>query len=608
VNWQVRTEITVAEEQQFGAPAPMGEERRLPDLRRLRLDTLLRELVDRADEVIDHESRVHRLLDAVVNVTSNLSLPDVLSRVVQSACELVGARYGLLAVLGADQMPAEFTDAGLDPALRGQVGELARPGGVLAELAASPKPIRLHDVRPLLDAYDLPPDHPLMSAFLGVPIRVRGEMFGTLYLAGKVGGGDFSEEDQEVVIALTAAAGIAVENARLYQQTHQRELWLQASNEITGALLSGQSTSSVLDVIARRARTVAGARVAAIALTSDGAEDLALEVVDGPRAKALAGRTLPVTGAMGEVLRSSRPVVLDGPTEPDAWLGDMSAERLAEIRDLTSVLLVPLAAGEHVLGVLMVAKEQGQPAFTDEDGQMVQAFAAQAALTLEFARAQEDRQRLAVFQDRDRIARDLHDLVIQRLFATGLGLAGMARLVVRPEVAERLQGFVNDLDQTIRDIRRSIFSLQEVPEDLGPVSLRGQLLRTAQEAAGPLGFEPRLSFEGPLDTTVPETVRADLLATLREALSNAARHAEARSVRVEVTVDGHGEQLDLRVRDDGRGVDPDATRGSGLVNMTERAARWGGDCSLHPLAGAGAGSGAELRWSVPLGAPRAAQP
>jgi signal transduction histidine kinase len=601
---QVGTEIAVADEQYVRVPFPGGEERRLPDLRRLRLDTLLRELVDRADEVIDHESRVHRLLDAVVNVTSNLSLPDVLYRVVQSACELVGARYGLLCVLGADHTPAEVSDVGLDPALLAQVGELTSPGGVLAELAATPKPIRLHDVRPLFEVYDFPPNHPLTRSFLGVPIRVRGELFGTMYLTEKVGEGDFSEEDQEVVIALTAAAGIAVENARLYEQTHRRELWLQASNEITGALLSGQSTSSVLDMIARRARTVAGAAVAAIALTSDGAEDLALEVVDGPRAKALEGRTVPVTGAMGQVLRSSRPVVLEGPTEPATWLGDVSADRLADVRDLTSVLLVPLAAGEHVLGVLMVAKEQGQTSFTDVDGQMVQTFAAQAALTLEFARAQEDRQRLAVFQDRDRIARDLHDLVIQRLFATGLGLAGMARLVVRPEVAERLQGFVNDLDQTIRDIRRSIFSLQEVPEDLGPVSLRGQLLRTAQEAATPLGFEPRLSFEGPLDTTVPETVRADLLATLREALSNAARHAGARTVRVEVSVDGHGEQLDLRVRDDGHGVDPAAAQGSGLVNMTERAARWGGNCTLHSVAGAGA----ELRWSVPLGVPRAAQP
>ncbi|GDY28699.1 histidine kinase [Gandjariella thermophila] len=596
-------EITVADEHQVEVRSPAEEERRFPDLRRLRLDTLLRELVDRADEVIDHESRVHRLLDAVVNVTSNLSLPDVLYRFVQSACELVGARYGVLGVLGQDQKPAEFIDAGVDQRLRARIGELISEGGVLAELAANPKPLRLHDVRPLFEACVIPPDDPLMRSFLGIPVRVRGEVFGTLYLTEKVGGGDFSEEDQEVVIALTAAGGIAIENARLYEQTHQRELWLQASNEITGALLSGQSTSSVLELIAHRARVVAGAAVAAIALTGDGAEDLALEVVDGPSAKALEGRTVPVTGAMGEVLRSSRPVVLEGPTEPATWLGDVSMERLADVKDLTSVLLVPLAAGEHVLGVLLVAKEQGRPPFTDADGQMVQTFAAQAALTLEFARAQEDRQRLAVFQDRDRIARDLHDLVIQRLFATGLGLAGMARLVVRPEVAERLQGFVNDLDQTIRDIRRSIFSLQEVPEDLGQVSLRGQLLRTAQEAAGPLGFEPRLSFDGPLDTTVPETVRADLLATLREALSNAARHAHARTVRVEVSVDSHGEQLNLRVRDDGRGVDPDAARGSGLVNMTERAARWGGSCTLRSVAG----SGAELCWSVPLGAPRAAQ-
>jgi signal transduction histidine kinase len=579
------------------------EERRFPDLRRLRLDTLLRELVDRADEVIEHESRVHRLLDAVVSVTSDLSLPDVLYRIVQSACDLAGAQYGAMAVIGSDRTVVEFSYVGHDEELRERIGDPPTGRELLGDLIEHPEPLRLHDLQRHPQASGFSPDHPMMHSFLSVPVRVRGEVFGHLYLTERSGGGDFSEEDQEVIVALAAAAGIAIENARLYEQTHQRELWLQASNEITGALLSGQSTSSVLDLIARRARNVAGAAVTAIALPGTGVEDLALEVVDGARAKALEGRTVPVTGAMGEVLRSAKPVVLDEPTDPAIWLGDGSVEQLADVKDLTSVLLVPLAAGEHVLGVLLVAKEQGQLPLGDVDGQMVQTFAAQAALTLEFARAQEDRQRLAVFQDRDRIARDLHDLVIQRLFATGLGLAGLARLVVRPEVAERLQGFVDDLDQTIRDIRRSIFSLQEVPEDMGPVSLRGQLLRTAQEAASPLGFEPRLSFDGPLDTTVPETVRADLLATLREALSNAARHASASTVRVEVSVDGHGDKLDLRVRDDGQGIDSHAATGSGLANMTERASRWGGTCTLNSAPG----SGAELHWSVPLSAPRAAQ-
>ena len=222
-------------------------------------------------------------------------------------------------------------------------------------------------------------------------------------------------------------------------------------------------------------------------------------------------------------------------------------------------------------------------------------FALRAAFGLEFARSQRDRQRLAIYQDRDRIARDLHDLVIQRLFAVGLGLQGISRLVQAPEAARRLAEAVDDLDQTIRDIRRSIFSLQEV-DPTASSSLRGEVLRAVQDSVTALGFEPQVNLSGPLDSLVPDVVRPDLLATLHEALSNIARHAEAHSAMVEIGVTGDGASLHLLAQDDGRGIDPDSPPGRGLANMTSRARRWGGGCKIEPLAG----GGTRVRWSIPL--------
>jgi signal transduction histidine kinase len=255
-------------------------------------------------------------------------------------------------------------------------------------------------------------------------------------------------------------------------------------------------------------------------------------------------------------------------------------------------VLVPLAASGHVLGVLAVVRAHCGTPFTDVDVRMVTAFAGHAALTLEFARAEEDRQQLAVFQDRDRIARDLHDLVIQRLFAVGLGLQGMARFVARPDGAERIAGFVRDLDETIAEIRRSIFSLQQTPG--AATSLRARMLDVATEFAGPLGFEPHVRLEGPIDTLTSDDVRADLVATLREALSNIARHAGASSVEILVRADLPARQVQLLVRDDGTGLPEHTSRRSGLANLAGRARRHGGKLTVQSPPG----GGTTLTWSA----------
>ena len=574
-----------------------SSDRMIPDLRQLRLDALLRELMDRAAEVLESQDRVHRLLDAVVSVASDLSLPDVLRRIVQSSIDLVGARYAAMGVLAPDAISLqEFIYIGIDDQQRELIGDLPHGKGILGLLINHPEPIRMPNLHEHPQSYGFPANHPPMESFLGVPVRVRGEVFGNLYLTEKKGGNEFTEEDQTVVIALAAAAGIAIENARLFEQTRQREAWLRASNELTGALLAGQTALGALKLVARRAAEVSGAPLVAVALPDDTGDNLVFEVVEADNLTELVEHQATIAGSvLGEVFTTAEPRVIDNvcgssQQSPIGWIG----EAPVALKELGSTVLVPLAAGQQVLGVLLVAKGGGQLPFLEPDLRMVMTFAGHAALAIAFARAQEDRQRLAVFEDRDRIARDLHDQVIQRLFAIGLGLQGMTRLVVKPEVVHRVGGFVEDLDQTIREIRRSIFSLQEAPG--GPVSLRGELLRVIQEGAGALGFEPTVSMDGPLDSLVPDDVRPDVLATLRETLSNAARHAEAHTVTIGIDVDRDGTGLRLSIRDDGKGMPNDPGHRSGLANIAERAARWHGTCDIDTAPG----TGTAITWAIPL--------
>ncbi|ONI83381.1 histidine kinase [Saccharothrix sp. ALI-22-I] len=509
----------------------------------VRLDGLVRELTDRTAEVIVSQERLHRLLAAVVSLASDLSLPDVLRRIVESSCSLVGARYGALAVVGPNRQLLEFTfgDGHHHTDFEGTTFDPTAPG------------------------------------FLGVPVHVRGEVFGNLYLTDKEGGADFTLADQEIVVAVAAAAGIAIENARLYEQSRQREVWLRASNEVTNALLTGTPDRDALRLVAVRARLAADGVSALLALP-DVQGQLAVRVMDGELRGFSVSRE---GGAAQEVFDTGKAKVLDGlPGHTDR---------------IGPVVVVPLAAGDRVLGVLMVARAREQRAFDASDVALVESFARQAALILEFTRATGAGRRLAVLEDRDRIARDLHDLVVQRLFGLGLGLQSMNGLVEQPVVAQRLADFVTEVDQTIREIRRTIFSLQEPPA--GAADLRTQLMKVVQESSRLLGFEPAFAMDGPVDSVVPDHVRPDLLATLREALANAARHASAKKVEVEVAVDRAATELRLVVRDDGDGLPSRRDRHTGgLVNMAARAARWDGSCEVDSAEG----RGVTVTWCVPL--------
>jgi signal transduction histidine kinase len=304
---------------------------------------------------------------------------------------------------------------------------------------------------------------------------------------------------------------------------------------------------------------------------------------------------VPGTASAWEVFAGGKAKVIDDLVKVGSWPEDVNPGLVEDFGRIGPIVLVPMAAGDRVLGVLMVARPRGHHPFDAADVELVESFASQAALVLEFTSAQEDSRRLAILEDRDRIARDLHDLVIQRLFGLGLGLQGLNGSVGQPMVAARLAGFIEEVDHTIREIRRTIFSLHEPPS--GGVSLRGQLLRAVRESARLLGFEPTVALDGPLDSVVPDPVRPDLLATLREALANAARHAGATCVSVSVTVDRAATSLELVVRDNGKGLPESQVRHSGgVVNMSVRADRWSGRCAVDSEPG----QGVSVVWSVPL--------
>ncbi|WP_239096131.1 GAF domain-containing sensor histidine kinase [Micromonospora lutea] len=540
-------------------------------------------MLDRVGEVVTSRERLRALLDAVVGIGTDLDLHSTLLRIVQAACDLAGARYGALGVIGPDRMLHDFITHGISPELHAKIGDLPHGRGVLGLLIDDPKPLRMPDITQHPDSYGFPPHHPPMHTFLGVPVRIRDQVFGNLYLAEKQGGAEFTDDDEEIVVALAGAAGVAIENARLYALAHRRERWLSATAEITSLLLGEVRRTDALTLVARRAREVAEAELALVLLYDEEADHFTVEVVDGlgTQARALVGTVLPAadTSFAGPVAQGRHD----------------SVEDLAHAAPWPAVLhtgpavVSPLATADTLHGVLVIAHSVEHSGVTDDDMTLLGSFAGQAALAMERARGQEEREQLVVLEDRERIARDLHDVVIQRLFATGLQLQSTVPLAARSDVAKRINAAVDDLDATIKDIRRTIFELRT------PMSaaLRTEIREAVEAAAELLGFRPRLELTGPIDSAVPDEIHPELAAVLREALSNAVRHAEATAVSVAVCV--NATQVTVTVTDNGVGCDPAAARG-GLVNLRERAERHGGTFEVRRAEP----HGTELLWSIPL--------
>ena len=551
------------------------------DLSRADFDLLLREVLKRVHGALDEQARLRLLLDAVVSMAADLSLDGVLSRIVRIASELVGAQYAALGVLGhgPDRRLRTFIHHGMSAEQVVEIGDLPTGHGLLGMITEHPRPLRLHDIAAHPASYGFPASHPPMSSFLGVPVRIRDQVFGNLYLTEKVGGVDFTQVDEDVVIALAAAAGVAIENARLYEQAARRQRWLSATAEIT-ALLAGAGTGQdALQAVAERAREVAGADVAWIATGTDD---------DEHDVRAVSGGEAVTDAVDGLVLDASlsRQVVRTGePLRVPRYGGHGDDGRSG----LGPAIIVPLRNPEGVEGVLALAwTPENADGFHNVDAVLPASFAEQAALALQVARAREAQQRLALFEDRDRIGRDLHDLVIQRLFAIGLSLQSVSRLVADPQVTKRLQVAVEDLDATIRDIRRSIFALGASDE---AADIQTEVTRLVERAAATLKFRPSLRLDGPVRTRIDQQTAPHLLAVLGEALSNAARHARASAVEVTLTV---ADDVRLVVADNGSGVRGEVPE-SGLLNMRQRAEGLGGSCRVESSS-----AGTTVSWTVPL--------
>ncbi|WP_099022131.1 GAF domain-containing sensor histidine kinase [Mycolicibacterium palauense] len=553
-------------------------------LSQLRLRELLNEVQDRMAQIISSRDRLDGLVEAMLTVTSGLELDVTLRTIVRTAIGLVDARYGALGVRGQDHGLADFIFEGVDEDTRQRIGHLPGGRGVLGVLIDDPKPIRLDDIAHHPDSVGLPPHHPPMRTFLGVPVRIRDEVFGNLYLTEKADGQPFTEDDEVLVEALAAAAGIAIDNARLYEQSQTRLSWIEATRDITAEMLSGTEPAAVFRLVASEALKLTGTTAALVALPLDDEPapadvgDLVVTEVAGETPPHLHHASIPTrTTAIGRAYRDRAALRVD--------VLDVAGDGRDEFGP---ALLLPLRAIDTVAGVLIAARPVGAPPFDDEQLQTMAAFADQAALAWQLAISQRQMREIDVLTDRERIARDLHDHVIQRLFAIGLGMQGAIPRVRSAETQKRFSDYVDDLQTVIQEIRTAIFHLQG--QASGSTRLRQRLEEAIAQFSGP-GLRSIVQFVGPL-SVVDATLAGHAEAVLREAVSNAARHAAATTLTVTVTVK---DELTIDVVDNGVGI-PDSVTSSGLANLRQRADEVGGAFAIErPATG-----GTALRWSAPL--------
>ncbi|UGQ12692.1 GAF domain-containing protein [Yinghuangia sp. ASG 101] len=568
-----------------------GHDAKRAPLPRMRLDELLDELQAHIGVVRATRDRVHTLLEAVLAVGSDLELETVLRRIVESAATLVDARYGALGVIGDEGRLARFLPVGLDADTIARIGSFPAGRGILGLVIRDPHPIRLHEIARHPESFGFPPNHPPMSTFLGVPIRIRDEVFGNLYLTEKRGGADFDDDDEAVLRTLAAAAGVAIDNARLYDRARRREQWLAAASELTRSLLSGADPSDVLRSFAGTVREMADADLVTLAVPIPGTGDLVIDAAHGLRADAVRGLVLGGGPTLVGTVHATNEIAVTEDLAADPRVRGHGGSDAYQ--GMGAAFMLPLGTPEHVRGVLQVMARSGRPPFSDAAVAMVSGFAGHAALALEVAERRRDAELLTVFQERDRIARDLHDVAIQRLFASGMSLQGVTRIVDRQDAVDRIMRNVDDLDETIRLIRSTIFSLKARERGKG-TGLRTRVLQLADEAGEHLGFAPTLRLEGLLDTAVPEEFADHVVAVLREALSNVARHAGA--TRAEVALEATATEVRVTVTDNGTGIPADRTRSSGLANLAARAADLGG---AFAVAARDDARGTVLAWRAP---------
>lgn len=555
-----------------------SEHLQFPDHPRSELETTIGDLIDRAQRVLQAQGRLRGLLRASHAVIGDLELQQVLRHIAEAALTLVDAEYAALGVIDRDGRLDQFIHVGMPADVAHLIGHLPEGHGILGAVIESEHPIRLERLSEDPRAAGFPQHHPPMTSFLGVPVRVRGEIFGNLYLTNRAGG-TFTDEDEELVLALASTAAIAIDNARRYEEAQRLQRLSSALAEITAALLAADTGSS-FGVLAERVASLVEVDLVYIVVPDPVSGNLRVDTARGVGSDSIEGAELPDDSAAARAIAGGDVVVLRD-------VGDRETTPLGLLA--ASTVAVPLLVSGVAAGALCGSRRSSDRRFSAEDLSTLAEFAAQAGIALALAQARADRQRLDLVEERARIARDLHDNVIQRLFGAGLGLQALAAKI--PAHADSIAAYVAEIDAAIADFRTAIFALRTT--DLG--SFRHRLLDVANDAAALLGNSPRVAFTGPIDLMVSGVLADDAAAVVREALSNVARHAQATTAEVSVSVTDS--RLDILVEDDGVGIPSSRAHEGGIVNLLARARAHGGTCEFEPREA----GGTRVRWSVPLG-------
>ncbi len=519
-------------------------------------------------------------------LAAELDLDAVLQRIVELAVELTGASYGALGVLDPDDTIREFITTGVTAEQRAAIGDPPTGRGVLGLLVREGRPMRLSRISDHPASVGFPPNHPAMISFLGAPVSARGRVFGNIYLTDKRNAEAFDEQDEEALVVLAAQAGTSIENARLYEEATTRQRWLEAVREIGETILARAHPDDALQMIAGRALSLVGADVAVVAVP-EGIDHLRVAYAEGLKAAGMMDTIFPIEDSIsGEVVRSGKVQTADASTD------ERDVGPIASAGGFGHTVVVPLNARGSAFGTLSVANRLGRPAFAGQEIELIQTFADQAAVALEYARVQEEIERLVVLEDRERIAKELHDGVIQALFAVGMGLEATGMMTSEDELTTRIEGAVNEIDRVIRDLRNYIFGLR--PGILADRELDKALRTLVDEFQAQSGVVTIIELDEEVAAGLA-SVASDVVQLTREALSNIGRHAHATTCRVTLRHEGH--KAVLEVDDDGAGFDPaTARRGDGLTNLENRAGSLGGSASIDSILD----QGTTVRIELPL--------
>ena len=551
---------------------------------KLEFETLLSQLIDRAHEVMDTQARLRDLISASNTIVSELDLSIVLTRIAEVARRLLRAEYAAMGVTAKDGHLEQFIHVGMSDEIVAKIDHLPEGKGLLGALMEDPRPVRLRRLAEDQRSSGFPAEHPPMESFLGVPIRVRGEVFGNLYLTNQENG-EFSADDEAIAEALAASAGIAIANARLFEESRYRERWSTALAETNRHMLANEEENA-LQILIERMLELANADVACVLLALPDRNQLVVDRAVGSAAGELEDMTFPFEGSVVERVIS----------EGEARIVDQSlgfpANGFLQRTMMGEVILVPFDHKAEQRGILAVARSPERKRFRHRDLEMVSSFADQVTLAVQRADFRTDKQRVDILEDRSRIARDLHDHVIQRLFGAGLSLQAVASGLGPGEPSRRIMEQIAGIDETIAQIRESIFALKS--DSHNPTGgLRTRLREVIDRVADQLPVSPKVRFLGPVDLMSDREIADDAAAVVTEGLSNIIRHANAHIVTVTVTAAAG--QLSIDVIDDGSGFGEKAIH-SGLANLLDRATERGGTFIVQDAKP----RGTHLIWSIPV--------